>query len=109
VLVGEAEVMHEGLDAEASELGLDGVAGGVWIGFGLGTDSPDSFLVGFFFCCGAGARTFWDVELLAEPERSCALVVGMVLRSDAGDGAGCGAWCPNSTDVVELKRGRESE
>jgi hypothetical protein len=48
VLVGEAEVMHEGLDAEASELGLDGVAGGVWIGFGLGTDPQDSFLVAFF-------------------------------------------------------------
>jgi hypothetical protein len=40
--------MHEGLDAEASELGLDGVAGGIWIGFGLGTDSQDSFLVAFF-------------------------------------------------------------
>jgi hypothetical protein len=48
VLVGEAKVMHEGLDAEASELGLDGVAGGIWIGFGLGTDSQDSFLVFFF-------------------------------------------------------------
>jgi hypothetical protein len=43
VLVGEAEVMHEGPDAEASELGLDRVVGGDWIAFGLGTVSPESF------------------------------------------------------------------